>query len=64
MKLITFGSVVSEKKSFENVDGRKTDDGGCLSYKPKPPSPPRSLRLRGAKNCNQNETLWPMFTPE
>ena len=32
------------KKSFESVDGRRTDDGGCLSYKRF-----RSLRLRGAK---------------
>ena len=29
---------------FESVDGRRTDDGGCQSYKLS-----RSLRLRGAK---------------
>ena len=33
MKFVTFGPVVSEK-SFESVDGRRTDDGGFLSYKP------------------------------
>ena len=42
--LVTFGPVVSEK-SFESVDGRRTDDGGFPSYKL-----PRSLRLRGAKS--------------
>ena len=31
------------KKSFESVDGQRTDDGGCLSCKL-----PRSFRLRGA----------------
>ena len=33
MNLVTFGSVVSEEKSFESVDGRRTDDGGFPSYK-------------------------------
>ena len=28
MKLVTFGPVVSEEKSFESVDGQRTDDGG------------------------------------
>ena len=35
--------MVSEEKSFESVDGRRTDDGGLSSYKLS-----RSLRLRGA----------------
>ena len=53
--LVTIGTVVSEEKSFEIVDGRRrttdddgrrttTDDGACLYYKL-----PRSLRLRWAK---------------
>ena len=48
--LIEIGPVVSEEKSFENVDGRRTDDGRrrLPSYKL-----PRSLRLRGAKNFMQ-----------
>ena len=46
MKFVTFGPVVSEEKSFESVDGRRTDDGGLTYYKL-----PRSLRLRGAKNA-------------
>lgn len=32
--MITVGSVVSEKKSFENVNGQRTttdDEGACLS---------------------------------
>ena len=37
--------MVSEEKSFESVDGRRTDDGGLPYYKL-----PRSLRLRVAKN--------------
>ena len=41
---VHFGPVVSEKKSFESVDGRRTDDGGFPSYKL-----PRSFRLRMAK---------------
>ena len=44
--MVTFGPVVSEEKSFESVDGRRTDDGGLPYYKL-----PRSLRLRGANNC-------------
>ena len=36
--------MVSEEKSFESVDGRRTDHGGLPYYKL-----PRSLRLRGAK---------------
>ena len=43
--MVTFGPVVSEEKSFESVDGRRTDDGGFPYYKL-----PQSLRLRGAKN--------------
>ena len=59
--LVAIGPVVSEEKSFEIVDGRRTDgrtdgrrttddgqttdDGACLYYKL-----PRSLRLRWAKN--------------
>ena len=47
--LVAIGLVVSEKKSFEIVDGRtddgRTDDGACLYYKLN-----RSLRLRWAKN--------------
>ena len=35
--------MVSEEKSFESVDGRRTNDGGFPYYKL-----PRSLRLRGA----------------
>ena len=42
--LVTFGPVVSEEKSFESVDGRRTEDGGFPYYKL-----PRSQRLRGAK---------------
>ena len=30
---VTFGPVVSEKKSFESVDGRQMDDGGFPLYK-------------------------------
>ena len=41
--------MVSEEKSFESVDGRRTDDGGLL-YK----RLPRSLRLRGAKKQSIN----------
>ena len=33
LNLVTFGPVVSEEKSFESVDGRRTDDGGFPSYK-------------------------------
>ena len=49
--LVTIGPVVSEEKSFEIVDGRRTttDDGACLYYKL-----PRSLRLRWAKNLDTN----------
>ena len=60
--LVAIGPVVSEEKSFEIVDGRRTtdrrtddgrttDDGACLYYKL-----PRSLRLRWAKKtlCYQN----------
>ena len=49
--LVAIRPVVSEEKSFEIVDGRRTDDGrttdngACLYYKL-----PRSLRLRWAKN--------------
>ena len=39
--------VVSEAKSFESVDGRRTDDGGFPSHKL-----PRSLRNMGAKNLS------------
>ena len=48
--LIEISLVVSEEKSFENVDGRRTDDGRrrLPSYKL-----PRRLRLRGAKNDQQ-----------
>ena len=50
--LVAIGSVVSEEKSFEIVDGRtddgRVDDGACLYYKL-----PRSLRLRWAKNLNK-----------
>ena len=49
--LVAIGPVVSEEKSFEIVDGRRTtcdgrttDNGACLYYKL-----PRSLRLRWAK---------------
>ena len=48
--LVAIGPVVSEKKSFEIVDGRTTDgrrttdNGACLYYKL-----PRSLLLRWAK---------------
>ena len=45
-----FGTVVSEKKPFESVDGRRTDDRGCLSYEL-----PRSLRLRGGENVSRIE---------
>ena len=41
--------MVSEDKSFESVDGRRTDDGGFPYYKL-----PGSLRLRGGlkiKKC-------------
>ena len=47
---VAIGLVVSEEKSFEIVDGRRTTDGrttddeACLYYKL-----PRSLRLRWAK---------------
>ena len=40
--------MVSEEKSFESVDGRRTDDGGFPYYKL-----PRSLRLRGAKKSTR-----------
>ena len=40
-----------EEKSFESVDGRRTDDGGFPYYKLL-----RSLRLRGAK-----KQLFPMI---
>ena len=49
--LVAISPVVSEEKSFEIVDGRRTDgrrttdNGACLYYKL-----PRSLRLRWAKN--------------
>ena len=52
--LVAIGPVVSEEKSFEIVDGRRTDgrrmtdNGACLYYKL-----PRSLRLRWAKNNNE-----------
>ena len=57
--LLTFGPVVSEEKSrkekpseveksFESVDGRRTDEGGFPSYKL-----PWSLRLRGAKKVSE-----------
>ena len=52
--LVTIGPVVSEEKSFEIVDGRRTttdDDGACLYYKL-----PRSLRLRWAKNVQTTPT--------
>ena len=42
--LVAIGPAVLEEKSFEIVDGRRTDDGACLYYKL-----PRSLRLRWAK---------------
>ena len=48
--LVAIGPAVSEEKSFEIVDGRRTDgrrtthNGACLYYKL-----PRSLRLRWAK---------------
>ena len=42
--LVAIGPVVSEEKSFEIVDGRRTDDGASLYYKL-----PRSLQLRWAK---------------
>ena len=45
MKFGYIWPVVSEEKSFESVDGRRTADGGLPYYKL-----PRSLRLRGAKN--------------
>ena len=31
--LASIGQAVLEKKSFEMVDGRRTDDGACLYYK-------------------------------
>ena len=43
--LVAIGPVVSEEKSFEIVDVRRTDDEACLYYKL-----PGSLRLRWAKN--------------
>ena len=57
--LVAIGPVVSEEKSFEIVDGRRTtddgrtdgrttDDGACLYYKL-----PRSLRLRWAKKLRR-----------
>ena len=54
--LVAIGQVVSEEKSFEIVDGRRTDDGAFPSYKL-----PRSLRLRLAKKNNNNETVCPFF---
>ena len=39
--------MVSEEKSFESVDGGRTDDGGFPYYKL-----PRRLRLRGAKDVS------------
>ena len=50
MKFFTFGPVVSEEKSFESVDGRRTDGGGFPYYKL-----PRSLRLRGAKKAKASQ---------
>ena len=56
--LVAINPVVSEEKSFEIVDGRRTDgrtdrqttdDGAFPSYKL-----PRSLRLRWAKNMRIN----------
>ena len=47
--LVAIGPVVSEEKSFEIVDGRRTDDRACLYYKL-----PQSLRLRWAKKNNTN----------
>ena len=41
--LVAIGPVVSEEKSFEIVDGWRTDDGASQYYKL-----PRSLRLRWA----------------
>ena len=32
LNLVTFGPVVSEEKSFESVDRRRTDDRGFPSY--------------------------------
>ena len=45
MKFVTFGLVVSEEKSFESVDGRRTDDGG-----PYPISSPGAFGSGGLKN--------------
>ena len=65
--LVAIGPVVSEEKSFEIVDGRRTtdgrttDDGACLYYKL-----PRSLRLRWAKKGTKPTLLtislfhWPV----
>ena len=40
MKLVPFGPVVSEEKSFESVDGRRTTDGRRrLSILKAPPEP-------------------------
>ena len=63
--LVAIGPVVSEEKSFEIVDGRRTtddgrtddgrttDDGACLYYKL-----PRSLRLRWAKKMRIFQNKW------
>ena len=53
--LVAIGPVVSEEKSFEIVDGRRTtdgqtDDGAFPSYKL-----PRSLRLRWAKKHQRGD---------
>ena len=54
------GPMVSEEKSFEIVDGRRTDertdDGACLYYKH---PPPRTLRLRWAKNLHT--AFWKIY---
>ena len=47
--------VVSEEKMFENVDGRRTDDG--LRSHWYTISSPMSLRLRWAKKKNQTTTI-------
>ena len=56
--LVAIGPVVSEEKSFEIVDGQRTDegwptdDGPCLYYKL-----PRSLWLRWAKNQSSKTSV-------
>ena len=57
--LVTFGPVVSEEKSFETEDGRRTDDGGFPYYKL-----PRSLRLGGANYAFFEELVWPQKVDE